>query len=84
MKAKYYKIYASKRLKEADKEMGFVKEMDNTPINNSYFIIYKTGTLFECVENFSGYSDLFEKKRCTKKEFKKAFDEAINFYKKLV
>jgi len=80
MKAKYFKIYASKYLKEADKEMGFVKEIDN-----SLFIIYKNGSsLLEHIENYNGYLDIFEKKRCTKKEFKKAFDEAINFYKKLV
>ena len=80
MKAKYFKIYASKYLKEVDKEMGFVKEIDN-----SLFIIYKNGSsLLEHIENYNGYLDIFEKKRCTKKEFKKAFDEAINFYKKLV
>ena len=80
MKAKYYKIYAAEYLKEADKEMGFVKEIDN-----SLFIIYKNGSsLLEHIENYNGYLDIFEKKRCTKKEFKKAFDEAINFYKKLV
>jgi len=80
MKAKYFKIYASKYLKEVDKEMGVVKEIDN-----SLFIIYKNGSsLLEHIENYNGYLDIFEKKRCTKKEFKKAFDEAINFYKKLV
>ena len=80
MKAKYFKIYASKYLKESDKEMGFAKEMDN-----SLFIIYKKGSsLLVHIENYNGYLDIFEKKRCTKKEFKKAFDEAINFYKKLV
>ena len=80
MKAKYYKIYAVEYLKEVDKEMGFVKEIDN-----SLFIIYKNGSsLSEHIENYNGYLDIFEKKRCTKKEFKKAFDEAINFYKKLV
>ena len=80
MKAKYYKIYAAEYLKEADKEMGFVKE-----IENSLFIIYKNGSSrLEHIENYNGYLDIFEKKRCTKKEFKKAFDEAINFYKKLV
>ena len=80
MKAKYLKIYASKYLKEADKEMGFVKEIDN-----SLFIIHKNGSsLLEHVDNFNEYLDLFDTKRCTKKEFKKAFDEAINFYKKLV
>ena len=80
MKAKYFKIYASKYLKESDKEMGFVKEIDN-----SLFIIYKNGSsLLEHIENYNGYLYEFETKRCTKKEFKKAFDEAINFYKKLV
>ena len=80
MKAKYYKIYAAEYLKEYDKEMGFVKEMDNNAL-----VIYKEGRLLlEHIENFSGYLEIFEKKRCTKKEFKKAFDEAINFYKKLV
>ena len=80
MKAKYYKIYAAEYLKEYDKEMGFVKEIDN-----SIFIVYKNGySLLEHIENVSGYLEIFEKKRCTKKEFKKAFDEAINFYKKLV
>ena len=80
MKAKYFKIYASKYLKEVDKEMGFVKEIDN-----NLFFIYKNGSsLLEHIENYNGYLDIFEKKRCTKKEFKKAFDEAINFYKKLV
>ena len=80
MKAKYYKIYASEYLKEVDKEMGFVKEIDN-----SLFIIYKNGSsLLEHIKNYNGYLNIFEKKRCTKKEFKKAFDEAINFYKKLV
>ena len=80
MKAKYFKIYASKYLKEADKEMGFVKEIDN-----SLFIVYKNGSSrLEHIDNFNEYLDIFEKKRCTKKEFKKAFDEAINFYKKLV
>ena len=80
MKAKYYKIYATIRRKEEDEAMGVVKEIDN-----SLFIIYKNGSsLLEHIENYNGYLDIFEKKRCTKKEFKKAFDEAINFYKKLV
>ena len=80
MKAKYFKIYAAEYLKEYDKEMGFVKEIDN-----SLFIIYKNGpSLLEHIKNYNDYLDIFEKKRCTKKEFKKAFDEAINFYKKLV
>ena len=80
MKAKYYKIYSTIRRKEKDEAMGVVKEIDN-----SLFIIYKNGSsLLEHIENYNGYLDIFEKKRCTKKEFKKAFDEAINFYKKLV
>ncbi len=80
MKAKYYKIYATIRQKEKDEGMGFVKEIDNSP-----FIVYKNGSsLLEHIENYNGYLDIFETKRCTKKEFKKAFDEAINFYKKLV
>ena len=80
MKAKYFKIYASIYLIESDKEMGFVKEMDNNAL-----VIYKRGRwILEHIENYNGYLDIFEKKRCTKKEFKKAFDEAINFYKKLV
>ena len=79
MKAKYYKIYATIRQKEKDEEMGFVKEIDN-----SLFFIYKNGSsLLEHTENYNGYLYEFETKRCTKKEFKKAFDEAINFYKKL-
>ena len=80
MKAKYLKIYASKYLKEADKEMGFVKEIDN-----SVLIIYKDSVCrLEHIDNFNDYLYLFHTKKCTKKEFKKAFDEAINFYKKLV
>ena len=80
MKAKYYKIYATIRQKENDEAMGVVKEIDN-----SLFIIYKNGpSLLEHIKNYNDYLDIFEKKRCTKKEFKKAFDEAINFYKKLV
>ena len=80
MKAKYYKIYATIRQKEKDDVMGVVKEIDN-----SLFIIYKKGqSRLEHIENYNGYLDIFEKKRCTKKEFKKAFDEVINFYKKLV
>ena len=79
MKAKYLKIYASKYLKEADKEMGFIKEIDN-----SVLIIYKDSVCrLEHIDNFNDYY-LFYTKKCTKKEFKKAFDEAINFYKKLV
>ena len=80
MKAKYYKIYSTIRRKENDEDMGVVKEIDN-----SLFIIYKNGpSLLEHIENYNDYLDIFEKKRCTKKEFKKAFDESINFYKKLV
>ena len=80
MKAKYYKIYVTIRKKEKDEAMGVVKEIDN-----SLFIIYKNGSsLLEHIENYNGFLDIFETKKCTKKEFKKAFDEAINFYKKLV
>ena len=80
MKAKYYKIYATIRQKEKDEAMGVVKEIDN-----SLFIIYKNGSSrLEHIENYNGYLYVFETKRCTKKEFKKEFDEAINFYKKLV
>ena len=80
MKAKYFKIYASKYLKESDKEMGVVKEIDN-----NLFFVYKNGSSrLEHIENYNGYLYAFETKKCTKKEFKKAFDEAINFYKKLV
>ena len=80
MKAKYYKIYSTIRRKEEDEAMGVVKEIDN-----SLFIIYKNGSsLLEHIKNYNGYLNIFEKKKCTKKEFKKAFDEAINFYKKLV
>ena len=80
MKAKYYRIYASKFLKEVDKEMGFAKEIDN-----NLFVIFKNGSSrLEYIENFNGYLESFTIEKCTKKEFKKAFDEAINFYKKLV
>ena len=80
MKAKYYKIYSTERKKEKGEEMGFVKE-----IYNSLFIIYKKG---ECrllyLEKSNEYLELFNTKKCTKKEFKKAFDDIIDFYKKLV
>lgn len=80
MKAKYYKIYAAEFLKKSDREMGFVKEIDN-----SLLIIYKDGpSRLYHIENYNGYLYEFETKRCTKKEFKKAFDEAIDFYKTLV
>ena len=80
MKAKYYKIYAAERLKKEGKEMGFVKE-----IENNLLIIYKNGSSrLEHIENFNGFLEHFEITKCTKKEFKKAFDETINFYKKLV
>ena len=80
MKAKYYRIYAAERLKKEGKEMGFIKE-----IENSLLVIYKEGSArFEHIEKFNGYLEHFEKTKCTKKEFKKAFDEAINFYKKLI
>ena len=80
MKAKYYKIYSTIRQKENDEAMGVVKEIDN-----SLFMIWKNDSYrLGHIENFNEYLYAFEKKRCTKKEFKKAFDEAINFYKKLV
>ena len=80
MKAKYYKLYASKFLKEVDKEMGFAKE-----IENSLFVIFKDGTSrLGHIENFKEYLYVFETQKCTKKEFENAFVEAINFYKKLV
>ena len=80
MKAKYYKIYSTARKKENDEAMGVAKIIDN-----NLFIIHKKGSsLLENIDNFDEYLDHFEKKKCTKKEFKKAFDEAINFYKKLV
>ena len=80
MKAKYYKIYLTIRKKGKDDVMGVVKEIDN-----SLFFVYENGSSrLEHIENYNGYLYEFEKKRCTKKEFKKAFDEAINFYKKLV
>ena len=80
MKAKYYKIYSTARKKENDEAMGVAKKIDN-----NLFIIYKKG---ECrllyLDKSNEYLELFETIKCTKKEFKKAFDEAINFYKKLV
>ena len=80
MKAKYYKIYATIRKKENDEAMGFVKEIDN-----SLFFVYKNWSpRLEHIENYNGYLYAFETKKCTKKEFKKAFDEAVIFYKKLV
>ena len=80
MKANYYKIYAAERLKKEGKEMGFIKE-----IENNLLVIYKDGhARLEYIENFTGYLDAFTTKKCTKKEFKKAFDEAIDFYKRLV
>ena len=80
MRAKYYKIYAAEFLVEADKEMGVVKEM-----NSNALVIYKEGRWrLERIDNFNAYLDIFKTKRCTKKEFENAFDEVINFYKKLV
>ena len=78
MKDKYYKIYAAECFKKAGKEMGFVKEIDN-----SLFVIYKNGSArLEHIDNYNEYLELFKTKKCTKKEFKKAFDEVIDFYKK--
>ena len=80
MKAKYYRIYAAERLKKEGKEMGFIKE-----IENSLLVIYKNGSArLEYIENFNGYLESFTLEKCTKKEFENAFDEAINFYKNLV
>ena len=80
MKANYYKIYAAECLKKEGKEMGFVKEIDN-----NLLVIYKNGSArLEHIENFNVYLEAFTIKRCTKKEFKNAFDEAIDFYTKLV
>ena len=80
MKANYYKIYAAECLKKEGKEMGFVKEIDN-----NLLIIYKNSSArLEYIENFTGYLKVFTIERCTKKEFKNAFDEAIDFYTKLV
>ena len=77
MKAKYFKIYASKYLKEQDKEMGVVKifgddKMFVYNISNKYNISLCNINLLT-----------FDKKRCTKKEFEKEFEKAINFYKKI-
>ena len=80
MKANYYKIYAAECLKKEGKEMGFVKEIDN-----NLLVIYKNGSArLEHIENFNVYLEAFTIEKCTKKEFKKEFDEAIKFYKKLV
>ena len=80
MKAKYYRIYAAERLKKEGKEMGFIKELEN-----SLLVIYKNGSArLEFIENFNGYLESFTLEKCTKKEFENAFDEAINFYKNLV
>ena len=80
MKANYYKIYSTARKKENDEAMGVAKKKDN-----NLFIIYKNSpSLLEHIENFNEYLGQFEKIKCTKKEFKKEFDEAIKFYKKLV
>ena len=80
MKANYYKIYSTVRKKENDEDMGVAKKKDN-----NLFIIYKKG---ECrllyLEKSNEYLEIFKTKKCTKKEFKKAFDEVINFYKQLV
>ena len=76
MKAKYFKIYASKYLKEQDKEMGVVKIF-----GDNLMVVY---TKLEY--NISIYDKvhlIFDKKRCTKKEFEEEFEKAINFYKKI-
>ena len=80
MKAKYYKIYAAEFLKKEGKEMGLVKKTDN-----NLLVIYKNGTArLEYIENFTGYLEAFTIGKCTKKEFKNAFDEAVDFYQKLI
>ena len=80
MKAKYYKIYAAEFLKKEGKEMGLVKKTDN-----NLLVIYKNGSArLEHIENFTGYLEAFATGKCTKKEFEKAFNEAVDFYKKLV
>ena len=80
MKAKYYKIYSTVRRKENDEAMGVAKIIDN-----NLFIIYKNGdSRLEYIDNGNEYLEFFENIKCTKKEFKKAFDEAVKFYKKLV
>ena len=80
MEAKYYKIYAAEFLKKEGKEMGLVKKIDN-----NLLVIYKNGSSrLEYIENFTGYLKSFTIGRCTKKEFENAFDEAVEFYKKLV
>ena len=76
MKAKYFKIYASKYLKEEGKEMGVVKIF-----GDNLMIVY---TKLEY--NISIYDKnllIFDKKRCTQKEFEEEFENAINFYKKI-
>ena len=77
MKAKYFKIYASKYLKEEDKEMGVVKT-----IGDDVMVVYNISNKY----NISIYDKahlIFDKKRCTQKEFEKEFENAINFYKKI-
>ena len=79
MKAKYYRIYAAERLKKEGKEMGFIKE-----IENSLLVIYKNGSArLEYIENFNGYLESFTIEKCTKKEFKKAFNAAIKKLKEV-
>ena len=77
MKAKYFKIYASKYLKAEDKEMGFVKFFGDDVI-----VIYNTANKYN-ISIYDKYHLIFDKKRCTKKEFEKEFENAINFYKKI-
>ena len=79
-KEKYTIKINCKKAKEEKVRTNFAKIIDN-----NLFIIYKNGSsLLEHIDNYNYYLDLFEKKKCTKKEFKNAFDEAIKFYKKLV
>ena len=77
MKAKYFKIYASKYLKAEDKEMGFVKFF-----GDDMMVVYNISNKYNislCNINLL----IFDKKRCTKKEFEKEFENAINFYKNI-
>ena len=77
MKAKYFKIYASKYLKEEDKEMGVVKT-----IGDDMMVVYNISNKYN-ISLVNINLLVFDKKRCTKKEFEKEFENAINFYKKI-
>ena len=77
MKAKYFKIYASKYLKEEDKKMGVVKT-----IGDDVMVVYNISNKYD-ISLFNINHLIFDKKRCTQKEFEKEFENAINFYKKI-